>query len=246
MIDPVSEELERRAQLALPWKPAVLAALTLHIMAVAALLVAPREGRHRLSLPMVQVRLAQPPGPSAPARQEAAARPQTPAAAATPARAPAKPTAPPRHPLPEKKAPRTRPKPPIPAAPEAAGESQRPVQGAPPRGDSGQRSAGGGIALGASAAGDDQGFPYAYYLNRLLALIESNWFRPPDAAPSQCRVLCRVDRSGRLIEAGIEQPSETPAFDRAALRAVYASSPFPPLPQGYGGASLTLHLEFGP
>jgi len=79
-----------------------------------------------------------------------------------------------------------------------------------------------------------------------LALIESNWFRPPDAPESRCRVLCRLDRSGRLIEAGIEQPSQTPAFDRAALRAVYASSPFPPLPQGYGGGTLTLHLEFGP
>jgi len=58
-------------------------------------------------------------------------------------------------------------------------------------------------------------------------------------------VLCRIDRSGSVQQAGIEQPSGNPAFDRAALRAVYASAPFPPLPQAYRGTTLTLHLEFG-
>ncbi len=105
----------------------------------------------------------------------------------------------------------------------------------------------GGVGLGSGGAGaTDESFPFAYYLNRVLAIIESNWFRPPAAPGTQCRVLCRIERSGRLVEAGIEVPSTTPAFDRAALRAVYASAPLPPLPQGYSGSTLTLHLEFGP
>jgi hypothetical protein len=29
------------------------------------------------------------------------------------------------------------------------------------------------------------------------------------------------------------------------LRAVYAANPLPPLPQGFGGNTLTLHLDFG-
>ena len=94
--------------------------------------------------------------------------------------------------------------------------------------------------------GTEEVFPFTYYLNRVLGSIEGNWFKPPVPPDTRCRVRCRIDRSGLLIEAGIEEPSAVAAFDRAALRAVYASAPYPPLPLGFTGASLTLHLEFGP
>jgi outer membrane biosynthesis protein TonB len=35
-----------------------------------------------------------------------------------------------------------------------------------------------------------------------------------------------------------------PNFDRAALRALYAANPLPPLPPAYGRPSLTVHLSF--
>ena len=76
--------------------------------------------------------------------------------------------------------------------------------------------------------------------------MESNWYRPPAPAETRCRVRCRVDRTGRLLEAGIEESSGVAAFDRAALRAVYAATPLPPLPQGFSGQALTVHLDFGP
>ncbi|MBI5280324.1 MAG: TonB C-terminal domain-containing protein [Candidatus Solibacter usitatus] len=100
--------------------------------------------------------------------------------------------------------------------------------------------------MSSGSNGGDDSFPYAYYLSRLLGVIESNWFRPPSPPGTKCRVLCRLDRSGRLLDTGIEESSGTPAFDRAALRAVYSSAPFPPLPQGWIGSTLTIHLEFGP
>jgi protein TonB len=103
----------------------------------------------------------------------------------------------------------------------------------------------GGIALGAGSGGGDESFPFTYYLNRVLAVIEGNWFRPPAPPATRCTVRCVIDRSGRLVDAGLEQESASPAFDRAALRAVYAAAPFPPLPEGFGGTTLTLHLEFG-
>ncbi|MFI5142939.1 MAG: energy transducer TonB [Thermoanaerobaculales bacterium] len=252
MIDLVSEELERRAQLALPWKSAVLGALTIHLAVIAMLFLAPRPGHRRYTLPMVQVRLASPPAQPAGATGRPEAKPlaaPAPAPAATaPVHTAKKAVAPPpRHPLPpEKKAAKAAPLAPAPSEAGTRAGSSAPATSPQGEGVTGQRSAGGGIAVGAGNGGNDESFPYSYYLNRLLGLIESNWFRPPDAPTSQCRVLCRLDRSGRLIEAGIEEPSQTPAFDRAALRAVYASSPFPPLPQGYGGGTLTLHLEFGP
>lgn len=101
------------------------------------------------------------------------------------------------------------------------------------------------MALG-SGSGTEESFPFAYYINRVLGSIESNWFKPPVPADTRCRIRCRIDRSGRIVEAGIAQASSVPAFDRAALRAVYASAPFPPLPLGFSGAYLTLNLEFGP
>ncbi len=103
-----------------------------------------------------------------------------------------------------------------------------------------------GIALGVASGGAEESFPFAYYLNRVLGLIESNWFRPPAPTDTRCRIRCVIDRAGRLVEAGLEQESASAAFDRAALRAVYAAAPLPPLPQGFGGTTLTLHLEFGP
>jgi len=104
----------------------------------------------------------------------------------------------------------------------------------------------GAVGLGSSSGGVEEPFPFTYYLERFVSAVESNWFRPPTPAGTTCRVRCRVDRSGRLVEAGIETPSGVAAFDRAALRAIYASTPFPPLPQGFAGSSLTLHLDFGP
>ncbi len=245
MIDPVSEELERRAHLELRWRWAIAGAVSIHLAAVLLLLLTQSHGRRALTLPRVQVRLATAvtPGPPAGTRQAAAAPPPV-RPAAEPAKKPKVRKAvepPPRHTVPDKQAARQ-----AKAPPETSGEPAEAPQGATgaPAGATG--SAKGGLALGVGNGGGDEAFPFTYYLNRVLALIEGNWFRPPSAQGTSCRVRCVIDRSGRLVEAGLEVESQTPAFDRAALRAVYASAPFPPLPQSFGGSTLTLHLEFGP
>jgi len=248
MIDPVSEELERRAQFDIGWQGAAIGAVAIHLAVAAILLLAPNRGHRVLTLPRVQVRIASA-APSAGATAPAAARVAAPAAKpAAPPRPAAKSAktaeqAPPRHPIPDKREkqrgePPSRP--PSPPAPEASRADTAAAAG--PGGVI--TSASGGIGLGASGAGEEP-FPFTYYLNRVLAVVEGNWFRPPAAIGTVCRVRCVIDRAGHLTEAGLEAESQTPAFDRAALRAVYASAPFPPLPQGFGGSALTLHLEFG-
>jgi protein TonB len=234
MNDPVSEELARRAHLDLPWRGALLGAFGLHMAVAATLFLAPSHRQRALFLPTVQVRLAASPAPAAGPPRTAAVR-TPPAAAAALRKAPAKKAAEPapRHPLPAKTAVR-------PAPPETEQPSAGPAPAFP-----GQVASTGGIALGVGPAGDNESFPFSYYLNRVLALIESNWFRPPVPLDTRCRVRCVIDRSGNLLEAGLEQESGSAAFDRAALRAVYAAAPLPPLPQGFGGKTLTLHLEFG-
>lgn len=245
MIDPVSELLERRSATPWRWRAAVILALALHAAVGALALFSPSPGRRALTLPRVQVRIT-----SVPALQAAAPAPASQPAAAKPA---------PARPQPISK----RPEVPVnPPARKTVSRSARPkptsvpdtASGATGLGGKGSDATGsgtqvaspaGGIGLGGRSGGTDEAFPYAYYLNRVLATIEGNWFRPPVAPEVRCRVLCRIDRAGGLVEVGIEEPSGFPAFDRAALRSVYASAPFPPLPQGYGGATLTLHLEYG-
>jgi protein TonB len=210
-------------------------------------------GTHRpraLSFPSVQVRLTA--ALPAPARPVGA--PVGPARAVTSSRAVATaPPAPARKPVPDSRRPTPQPvarqaEPGTTgstSAPAPAGAPGSPGSAAPGGPATGAAAGTGGIALGAGT-GTEEAFPFSYYLNRVLGSIEGNWFKPPVPPDTRCRVRCRIDRSGRLVEAGIEEPSTVPAFDRAALRAVYASAPYPPLPLGFAGASLTIHLEFGP
>jgi len=255
MRDAVGEELGRRLSEPWRWRPALAAAIALHVGLAALVALAPSRHRRALQLPSVQVRMVAP----APAAARPAAAAGAPRAAA-PAPAPARRQAPkPPSPTVEKpprrsatRGARTAPPPtaaPAPAVEQRAGETRPDAAqagiGSGAAAD-GLRSPGGGIGLAAGNGGSEEAFPFSYYLARFVSSVEANWFRPPAPAGTRCRVRCRIDRSGRLLEAGLEEPSGIAAFDRAALRAIYASTPFPPLPQGFGGSTLTVHLDFGP
>ena len=256
MRDAVGEELQRRWSEPWPWRSALGAALVFHAVVAALLTISPAHRSRSLQLPSVQVRMVSPLAatarrPSAPATQPASrpVRAAAPAPQKRPpaAKAPVHPPAPPaRSAVSAAKSP-----PPAPPAPARSDEALAPdaadaASGAG-RGEPGAlHSPAGAIALGPGNGASEEPFPFSYYLTRFVSVVESNWFRPPAPTETRCRVRCRIDRSGRLAEAGIEEESAVPAFDRAALRAIYASAPFPPLPEGFTGQSLTLHLDFGP
>jgi TonB family protein len=240
--DPVSELLARRQTERLAWKGALGFSLTFHLALVATVLLAPVPHGRALTLPRVEVRLMaipqRPPAAASKAETKVATAKPRPATV-PPVRRKAAPHPPKRvAAAPAKRARAAAPPPPA----QATARSPEPVE-APAGGPPEHRA----VGLGRGQSGStDEAFPYAYYLDRVLATIEANWFRPPAPADARCRVSCRIDRSGRVLQVGLEVPSAEPAFDRAALRAVYAAAPFPPLPQGYVPATLTLHLEFGP
>jgi TonB family protein len=265
MNDPVSVELAQRAQIPVAWRPALGAAFGLHVVVAIALLVAPHHRGRPLTLPHVQVRLGQILPASAPATRGASAgadnrpaprrapvkapppktkRVSEPAPTHQRALAPAKPshpaTPPPKHAQQQGTAHAA------PAVAQAPGTAPATAPaadaGAPIEGRAGSPH---GVAIGAGGNGETP-FPFSYYLDRTLTMIEANWYRPPVDSTVRCRVLVRLDRSGRVITAALEEPSASPVFDRAALRAVWAAAPFPQFPQGFGGTTLTLHLEFGP
>ena len=99
----------------------------------------------------------------------------------------------------------------------------------------------GGTGVTALEGGD---FPYTLYIESMKRIIGSHWLRPPAANGITTTVYFEINRDGSIREAKNTMPSNVSTFDRAALRAVLESSPLPPLPFGYSGTYLGVHLTF--
>jgi TonB family protein len=236
-MDPVSRLLTERERRPPPLLPFVVLAIGLHAGAAAGIWIAGRAGSHLPAhLPSVSVRLVRP-------QEMAPASPRSsPARAAQQPRT--RPTAPPQ----------VEPKPPEPppdaARPRASDTAMAAPQArstpAPPPPSDTQGGATRGLSLGASAGmpGIPLDFQFTYYVERMLALIESRWYKPPVTGTPRARVRFTIARSGRVDGIRLEQSSGLPSYDRAALRALYAANPLPPLPPAYPKATLTVHLTF--
>jgi len=254
-MDPVSQILvdrERARPRLLPW---VAVAVLLHAGAAAAgYLVGRRAPARPVHLPVVAVKIVRPQAPAggasaskpAPRRSTPAPQPTAPSATAVPKPSPAATAAPaPRRTAPSSAA--------AMAAPTAVAE---PEPNPPPAADlapsgggaGGGGAGGGGLSVGGPGGGAASGIPsdfqFTYYVERMLALIESRWYKPAVSAGTRARVRFVILKDGRLEDIRLEESSGMPSFDRAALRAIYAANPLPPLPPAYGKPSLTVHLSF--
>jgi TonB family protein len=87
-------------------------------------------------------------------------------------------------------------------------------------------------------------FPYSIYIERMKTLIGTHWFRPQVADTTAATVYFAIDRDGTIRDVKVEDASGNGLYDRAALRAVMEASPLPPLPFGYSGNYLGVHLKF--
>ncbi len=249
-MDPVSRtlaEIERHRPRLLPF---MVLALALHAGLVTAVVLIGiyKPGPRAAHLPTVSVRLVR---ERAPRRRPSvpAARPQsvatpmpetTPLPAATPAPQPtAAPVRPPEDIEPQ------------------ASEDAMPVIGAkntpaptpPPQPASPAGTGRGGLSLGGTGDGEAEpgipsDFQFTYYIDRMLALIESRWYKPPVPIGTGARARFTILRDGKLKGIALEESSGYPTFDRAILRALYAANPLPPLPPAYLKSSLTVHLRF--
>jgi len=104
-------------------------------------------------------------------------------------------------------------------------------------------TAGSGVGIGGARV-DQEDFQYAYYIERMILAVGMNWFKPTQGVPVSPVVRFHVERDGTVTDPEIEVSSGLPFVDRAALRAVLAASPLPPLPPEYGGSQLGVHLIF--
>jgi TonB family protein len=97
--------------------------------------------------------------------------------------------------------------------------------------------------FGTAVAGfDNPDFVYGYYVDQMLAMIGSNWVRPPVDSEVEMTIHFRIQKDGSLTEIEIIAPSGFDSFDLAGLRAVRLASPLPPLPTSFPHSSLGVRL----
>lgn len=242
----VEQVLERRQALARRPRSrfGTLAALALHGLALAAIIVAPMlRSEEKAPAKFVTAQIVP---------LQALGRPEPPPKPPPRRRAPPPPPA--VEPLPQQPKPQpAAPPPPDPDIPTLPDRSSEPAEPAPPvqapapappvRQGSERGNARGTAAFGAAVASlDNPDFTYSYYIDRMVALIRARWNRPPTAGEVESAVHFRILRDGTIREVELRNPSGDPAFDRAALKAVQEASPLPPLPVGYRQDSLGVNL----
>ena len=91
---------------------------------------------------------------------------------------------------------------------------------------------------------DQADFNYPYYIERLALIIGMNWFKPTQTVTTNPVVHFQILKDGTIADARIVVSSGLPYVDRAALRAVLASSPLPPLPAEYGRSDIGIQVVF--
>lgn len=96
---------------------------------------------------------------------------------------------------------------------------------------------------------DPMGVDFKPYLTQVITAVRRNWFAVwPESARLGQRgrtvLLFSVDRSGSVPKLVIDTPSGAQALDRAAVAAISASNPFPPLPAQFKGDVIRLRLVF--
>ena len=130
---------------------------------------------------------------------------------------------------------------------EARRQPQRAGRRPPAQNQSAQR-----IGIDVTQSGDSgytvEEFPFADYLYRIRDLIAAQWSPPPTGPyglKRRTEVFFRLGRNGNLVvQPRVDNGSSDTTFDRAAMRAIAAGAPFPPLPREYTGQSLGVGLAF--
>ncbi|MBC7363464.1 MAG: TonB C-terminal domain-containing protein [Candidatus Aminicenantes bacterium] len=112
----------------------------------------------------------------------------------------------------------------------------------------GEGSGGGGFGYGYGDPLGTSSFPYTYYLQIIVDRVSSNWFTAVNnidfTGEYQAVIYFKILRNGQIADLKIEQPSNLPALDLTARRAVELAAPFPPLPRDYENDYLVIHLIF--
>ncbi|HEY3202812.1 MAG TPA: TonB family protein [Thermoanaerobaculia bacterium] len=238
---------ERRAD-RFSWAPATLLAFLLHAGILAGILASALARPMRFAAPRaVAVRLL--PAGSLRAPEPARSQPALPAAEKPKIEKPSEEAPPPSKKavlLPSKEEKRKPTPPPV----SRPGRAATPSVSLPSTGDESSGATAGSAAGAGGTAGigslrlDQADFKYPVYIERLVMIISLNWFKPAQQVTVNPIIHFQIERDGTITDPRIVTSSGLPFVDRAALRAVLASSPLPPLPAEYGGPHLGIQVVF--
>lgn len=107
-------------------------------------------------------------------------------------------------------------------------------------------------ALGKQSEGvavtPQQDFKYSWYLVNVSEKIRQNWNPPPDSKDAKARVIFKVNRSGWVVAVQLDDKHSGGSFPflQAAVRAIQASNPFPPLPEEFYKLSIEFSVDLIP
>lgn len=90
----------------------------------------------------------------------------------------------------------------------------------------------------------EQDFQSSYYLGLLMDKVYRNWRIQDRPFRMECIVRFQIARDGSIFGVRLEQSSGFHDFDRASMRAVTDSDPFPSLPPTYTRDHLTVYFRF--
>ncbi len=119
-----------------------------------------------------------------------------------------------------------------------------------PRPPSGNPNAGNGqVGTGVQILTNTEGVDFSSYLQRIIQEVRINWYAvmPEEAylgRKGRSVIIFKIERNGNVPGLQLVSPSGTVSFDHAALAAISASNPFPPLPSQFHGPSITLQFSF--
>lgn len=105
------------------------------------------------------------------------------------------------------------------------------------------------VVAAGKASLDQSLFKFPWYLQKMENKISGQWAPPPLALEGEwvgAVIQFSVGKDGGIEfeSVKVEKSSGNNFFDQAAMRAVYAAHPFPPLPDGLNEDRLRVHFSF--
>lgn len=82
------------------------------------------------------------------------------------------------------------------------------------------------------------------YMETLQKKIKGNWNPPKLSKSKRVKLIFKVSKDGKLLNAKILQSSNDKSTDSAAIDALKKSSPFEPLPKNFTGKSINIEFTF--
>lgn len=100
------------------------------------------------------------------------------------------------------------------------------------------------LTCGGFSAQPDHAPDLNIYIHQLQKQIRTHWHPPATAKQQTITTAFKIACSGKLLSLSILQSSGLPEADQAALQAVQAAAPFPPLPADYDHTFMPVEFSF--